>query len=218
MNNLLIISLLIFIIFCIIFYLKKMKWKRNKNLYFYEKYENYINPFFKNKSFCTLDIDTNKCKCTYQKDSVNIPFNTSDNSCTNSCVNKSKESCNNDIVNKDIDYYCKHGNQCKKYIATTKNKYISNNNCGFEKLTNQLILPYLDRKSCISSINSCDKYNSGKKGQKNECLKNTNCGYCTNKYGDGKCIEGTASGPLDLQNNCTINGKINKYEYGNFLF
>lgn len=206
MNNLLIILLLIFIIFYI------------SNLFFYETFQNYINPFFKDKSFCTVNNKTQKCGCTYQKDGINIPFNTSEKSCNDNCSNKSKEKCNNKIIDKDIYYYCKHGKKCKKYNATIKNRYISNNNCGFDKLTNQLILPYLDKESCESSINSCDQYNSGGKGMKEKCLKNTNCGYCTNSYGDGKCIEGTASGPLDLQSNCSQNSKTNKYEYGNLLF
>jgi hypothetical protein len=35
---------------------------------------------------------------------------------------------------------------------------------------------------------------------KNECIKDVNCGFCTNSAGGGKCISGTASGPNDLRN------------------
>lgn len=185
-----------------------------------ENFQNYVNPFFKNKCFCSFDIDSNKCKCTYQKDGINIPFNSPEISCFNKCNNKNKEECNKN-TDEDAYYYCKEGNNCKKYKATIQNKYISTNNCGIDVLTNQIKLPYITEESCKNSINLCDKYNKKNLNNsqiKENCLKDTNCGYCENNYGNGKCVEGTAEGPLNLNDNCSANSKTNKYEYGNFLF
>lgn len=206
-----IILILYFFIIIILFY--------SLNNYLIEKYQNYVNPFYKDKSFCTYDNDEEKCKCTYQKDSINIPYKSPETSCNNKCINKNKENCNKEIKDK-LFYYCKKGNKCIKHEGTILNKYISNNNCGYDKLTNLLILPYLDQESCEKSINSCDKYNeiNNKDKRKEECLNNTNCGYCTNNFKQSKCIEGTAEGPLDLNNKCSPNNKENKYEYGKLTF
>lgn len=185
-----------------------------------ENFQNYVNPFFKNKSFCSYSIDSEKCKCTYQKDGINIPYFSPETACKNKCLNKNKNNCSNNI-DRSIDYYCKEGNTCKKYQGTIQNKYISTNNCGLDKLTNQIKLPYITKEECLKSINVCDKYNDKRLNNsqiKENCLKDTKCGYCENNFDGGKCVEGTAEGPLDLNNNCSVNSKINKYEYGNFLF
>jgi len=187
-----------------------------------ESFQNYINPFFKNKTFCSYDNQNNKCKCVYQKDNINIPFECSDNNCNNKCMNKSRIECEKN-TNDKIFYYCQKGNKCKRYEGTNRSQYISTNNCGFDPLTNLLKLPYLDEKSCKKSINVCNSYNDPNLNTleiKEKCLKNTSCGFCTNKYGEGKCVEGTAEGPLDLTLFCTLNNndKNNKYEYGNFQF
>ena len=209
MNNLLLYLFFIIIIFYILNYL------------IIEKFQNYVNPFFKNKSFCTYNKNLNKCNCTYQKDGINIPFKSPEIACDNKCLNKDKTNCDKNIIENDINYYCIEGNKCKKYKGTIQNKYISTNNCGIDKLTNQIKLPYITKESCENSITTCDKYNKNELNNseiKKNCLKDTNCGYCENTSGSGKCVEGTAEGPLDLNNNCSANSKINKYEYGNFLF
>ena len=137
-----------------------------------EKFQNYVNPFFKNKSFCSYDKDSNKCKCTYQKDGINIPFNSPSSSCNNECLNKSKENCNkNTNKSNNLYYYCKKDNKCIKYQGTNLNKYISVNNCGIDKLTNQIKLPYLTKDSCLKSISVCDKYN---KSNYSNCYLNKN--------------------------------------------
>ena len=190
-----------------------------------EKFQNYVNPFFKNKSFCSYDKDLSKCKCTYQKDGINIPFNSTSSSCNNECLNKSKENCNKNInKSNNLYYYCKKDNKCIKYQGTNLNKYISVNNCGIDKLTNQIKLPYLTKDSCLKSISVCDKYNKNnysKSEKKKKCLENTSCGFCTNKFGDGLCLEGTPDGPLNSNSNCSPNNfqnNSNKYEYGNHQF
>ena len=186
----------------------------------FENFQNYINPFYKNKSYCSFNKDSNKCNCIYQKDNIGIGFKAPENACNYKCLNKNKQNCNPKI-NKELNYYCKEGNKCVEYKGTNQNKYISMNNCGTDRLTNLIKTPYIDRESCEKNINTCDKYNIdniSKSELKEKCLKDTKCGFCTNQYGDGKCIEGTAEGPLDLNSNCSLNYKSNenKYEYGNF--
>lgn len=205
----LIILLIIFILFYCI----------NNNII--EKYQNYINPFFKNKTFCNYDKDSKKCLCNYQKDNIGINYKAPGNSCNYECLNKNKEDCNNNIY--QTNYYCKINGKCQEFKGTDKSKYISVNNCGTDKLSNQIKLPYLSKKDCEKSLSVCDSYNNNNNEteRKKKCLENTKCGYCTNSFGQGKCIEGTAEGPLDLNNNCNPNNfknNKNKYEYGNFLF
>lgn len=183
-----------------------------------ENFQNYVNPFYKNKSYCSFNKDKNVCSCTFQKDNLGIGFKAPEDACNNTCFNKNQEECDKN----EIEYYCKEENKCVKYKGTNQNKYITMNNCGTDKLTNLIKTPYIDKKSCEKNINSCDKYNKNNLSNseiKEKCLKDTNCGFCTNQYGEGKCIEGTAEGPLDLNSNCSPNNyknNNNKYEYGNF--
>ncbi len=208
------ISILLIII--IIFYLI------NKYINFYELefFSDYINPFYKNKTFCNFNKDLNKCECTYQKDNIGIPYKAPEKSCNYNCLNKNKEDCN--INFKNVDYYCKIKGKCVKLKGTDDCNYISVNNCGTDKLSNQIKLPYLTKEECEKSLNICDSYNNLDETEiKKKCLKNTKCGYCTNKFGEGKCVEGTPDGPLDTNLNCSANNfknNMNKYEYGNFQF
>ena len=187
---------------------------------------NYCNPFFKNNTFCTYNVDTNTCGCTFQKDGVNIPYQAPETCCNNECSTKTKETCNTPIESKEGSYYCNINGKCKEYKGTIMNSHISANSCGTDQLNNQLLLPFTSKEMCESSLSPCDMYNNRKLStdeKKSECLKNTNCGFCTNNFGFGKCIDGTAEGPIDLTKyqQCVVNpssGNNFKYEYGDFLF
>ena len=131
-----------------------------------------------------------------------------------------EECLDNDNFSK-INYYCNIGGECKEYTGTIINSHISANNCGNDPLTNQILLPYESLTECSKSLDVCDKYNVPNKSEhvnKNECLKNINCGYCTNEYGGGKCIAGNATNPLDFRKYyfCVPNAQSNKnnYSYG----
>jgi hypothetical protein len=205
----------IFLILILIFYII------NYYLNFLELYSN-CNNFYDKNSFCQLDINTNKCICKFQKDENKYAFNSPEKCCNKYCSNINPEDCLTvDDTNK-ISYYCNIGGICKEYKGTIVNSHISANNCGNDPLTNQILLPYTTFDECTNSTNICDKYNDPLKSvhvNKKECLKNTNCGYCTNDSNSGKCIEGNASKPLDLLKyyycNPNTNLEINKYEYGN---
>ena len=186
----------------------------------FEFFSNYTNPFYKDKTFCNFNKDLKKCICSYQKDSISIPFEAPNDSCNYKCIGKNEDECNSNYEN--INYYCKIDGKCKELKGTNQNKYISVNNCGTDRLSNQIKLPYLTKEDCEKSLNICDSYNNDNLSNseiKKKCLENNKCGYCTNKFGEGKCVEGTAEGPLDLNNNCTVNAKDNenKYEYGNLF-
>ena len=215
MNTILFTGLLLIII--IFFLINKM---------LKEPFQNKCNSFFKDKSFCTYSHDEKKCKCTYQKDGILIPFNSPEDCCKEKCLKKTKENCNDSIKEKEGNFYCNIGGQCKEYQGTIINSHISANNCGTDPLNNQLLLPFSDKESCESLMSPCDNYNNPKLSndeKKKGCLTNTNCGFCTNEFGKGKCIEGTAEGPLDIikYNKCVpliTNSTKYTYEYGDFLF
>jgi len=126
-----------------------------------------------------------------------------------------QEECDNDIKN-GIHYWCSIRDKCYEKVGTEDASEISKNVCGTDILNNQILFPYASKEECIRTIDPCEKYNENK----DDCLKDVKCGYCTNKeINKGKCISGTASGPNDLEKYyfCTPNQKnsINNYEYGN---
>lgn len=192
--------------------------------------------FYKN-AFCQFDINTNKNMCKYQKDNIKIAFDAPQTCCSGGCLNmdssktikqfssitKSKFGTVSSDPASDpasdptkTSYYCNIGGKCKRYNGTILNSHISTNNCGTDVLNNQLLLPYGSYEECSKTLNPCDKYNNPGWSDakiKTECLKNTNCGFCTNDEGKGKCIEGTATEPLDLNRYYYCSG--DKYEYGN---
>ena len=179
------------------------------------------NNFFDKNSFCQLNVDKNICTCKFQKDDNKYSFDSPETCCNKKCMETPLEEClDNDNFSK-INYYCNIGGECKEYTGTIINSHISANNCGNDPLTNQILLPYESLTECSKSLDVCDKYNVPNKSEhvnKNECLKNINCGYCTNEYGGGKCIAGNATNPLDFRKYyfCVPNAQSNKnnYSYG----
>ena len=182
------------------------------------------NPFFKNNSFCSINKDQDKCECVYQKDSILYQFDSQANCCKQNCSELPLDKCTREIDNdfgvEKMPYYCNIGGNCIEYQGTIANSHISANNCGIDPLNNQLLLPYASLEECKRSIDICDKYNdptSSVSRNKDRCLQNPNCGYCTNDTGEGKCISGTSTGPNDLLRYyyCNSNTKtdVNKYTH-----
>ncbi len=179
-------------------------------------------PEYKKSAFCQWDINEKKCRCKFQKDQIHYPFPIDDSCCNKLCQGLPEEDC---ILSEDFDkapYWCNIGGKCVEYQGTIVSGQISANNCGLDPLNNQLLLPYASLDDCKKSIKVCDQYNDPKyteKGQREICLGDPNCGYCTNDQGNGKCIEGTPEGPLDLQKYYFCNPDENRqgnnlYEYG----
>ena len=198
----------------------------NKINKYYKNIESYsdCNSFYDKNSFCQVNVDKNICTCKFQKDDIKYGFDSPETCCNNNCMKRPLNKCldNNDFSK--ISYYCNIGGQCKEYTGNIVNSHISANNCGNDPLTNQILLPYENYEECSKSLDVCDKYNVPNRSSninKNECLKDVNCGYCTNEYGGGKCIAGNATGPLDLMKYyyCSPNAQNNKnnYVYGNHV-
>lgn len=233
-----ILFFLIIIIFITIIYFLINKKKNEKSLLFSgEMYSKYIesfnvkengnetcNSFFNKNSFCAYDLDTQKCGCRFQKDDLRYLFDSPADCCERLCNNLSKDECLKNSEETKMPYYCNIGGNCVEYKGTIISSHIAANYCGNDPLNNQLLLPYSSKENCMKNVDVCDKYNiptRSKNVNKDECLKDINCGYCNNQYGGGKCISGTASGPNDLRKYyyCTpgnLTGK-DKYEYGNHV-
>jgi len=215
--NYILFFLIIIILITIIYFLKRNK-ETSKEL-FSDK-EN-CNGFFDKNSFCAYNFNLDKCSCNYQKDDLRYMFNSPTNCCERICNDYSKDECLQNSKKTNMPYYCNIGGKCVKYEGTIISSHISANYCGNDPLNNQLLLPYTSKEDCMNTIEVCDKYNipdRSKNINKEECLKDVNCGYCVNRYGGGKCISGTASGPNDLRKYyyCepgNLTGK-DKYEYG----
>ena len=229
MNKKLFLIFFILIIFLIIFLLITLFiYNKRLNSRLYESFSNndvdeeyYCGKFFSENSFCEYNVDDSKCNCKYQKDDSRYLFNSPESCCQNECSKRTESQCLDPMQGHKIPYYCNIGGQCLKYNGTVNESHIMANNCGLDPLNNQLLLPYSNMEECQKSIDPCDIYNDPKKTDpenKAECLKDFNCGYCTNDTGGGKCISGTASGANDLQKyffcNPTSRSEKNKYIYG----
>lgn len=212
----LLFSLILFIVILLIFIiLNNYYYKEN----FYQDSE--CNNFFDKNSFCEYSVDTDKCTCKLQKDDIKYIFNSPENCCKRKCAELPPENCvdNNNFTH--IPYYCNIGGVCKEYNGTVISSHISANNCGTDPLNNQITLPYSTFEECKKSIDPCDKYNiptNSSHVNENNCIQDNNCGFCTNETGSGKCISGTAEGPIDLTKYyfCSTESKDakNKYIYG----
>ena len=185
---------------------------------------NKCNKFFTPNSYCQLNIDNNKCSCKFQKDDIKYTFTSPEPCCERDCQKRTPEECvkRNDFSK--MPYYCNIGGKCVQYEGTIISSHIAANNCGTDMLNNQLLLPYADKEECLRTIDICDKYNIPDRSarvNRDECLKDVNCGYCSNEENKGKCISGTISGPQNLQKYffCTPYQKDgqNNYEYGNHV-
>jgi len=211
-----------FILMTILFAFFAMNYFLIKREYFIG--EESCNDFFKNNSFCSLNKDENICQCVYQKDSIKYQFNSPSGCCQEDCtkipLSKCNDRINNDFGVKEIPYYCNIAGKCVEYKGTISNSHISANNCGIDPLNNQLLLPYNTLEECKKKIDECDQYNNKDfsfEFNKENCLKNVNCGYCSDDSGGGKCISGTATGPNDLLKYfyCNKNARndVNKYTH-----
>jgi hypothetical protein len=157
------------------------------------------------RNYCILDENKNK-SCFQQVNYLPIGF---------PIPCPTDEECDPRIQNK-IHYWCTVQDKCYEKVGTEDASEISRNVCGTDVLNNQILFPYSSKEECEKRIDPCEKYNNNKE----ECLKNTNCGYCINTdVNQGKCISGTETGPNDLEKYyfCIPNQRnsINRYQYGN---
>ena len=88
-------------------------------------------------------------------------------------------------------YYCYSG--CKK--ACIKRKYNplepQKNTCGENGFSQAPLDVFLSEEECLNKSMPCGRLD------RDQCLSNSKCGYCTNNSGQGFCFESTTEGPLD---------------------
>ncbi len=179
---------------------------------------NNCNAYFNQDSFCQFDLNDNKCKCKYQKDEVKYALDSPVPCCDRLCSLLPPEKCMMADNLKPVTYYCNIGGVCQERTATIRNNMISANNCGNDPLTNELLLPYATKEECMNTIDPCDIYNNDKLNEsekKSVCLKDPRCGFCTNQFGEGKCVSGVTDGPLDRMKYfyCLPGQTDDKYKY-----
>jgi hypothetical protein len=187
------------------------------------EYNDECNLNLKDKtSFCTWDVKNDKCKCVFQKDSLNTNFSVPNSCCPLDCGILTKGQCvARGQTGEESDqayFYCPNKGVCEKLVAYQDANKISSNYCGYDTLTNDLIYPYLTSEECVNNLSTCSKYNEYTGNQKKvNCLDDSNCGWCTNAQGIGDCVEGTPSGPVNIYKYdfCLINSSNdnNKYSY-----
>ena len=174
-------------IFLIIFCFSYKNIENLKNMKMENNCPEIINNY---TNFCTYDNNNNKCKCVFQKDDVLSNFDSPPQCCDKYCNKLGKDEC---VEDKRIYYWCVDGDKCTRKNAFIYNNKISGNNCGQDILTNQINQPYKTKESCENTIDKCNSTTDQTK-----CINKDGCGWCTNIDGDGKCVEGTESGPLDI--------------------
>lgn len=99
--------------------------------------------------------------------------------------------------------YTRYSSVNGKCIKTTK--YLGNN------ILDIPITGYQTKAECLANNDICQQYSN----DKNKCIKQTNCGYCTNDKNQGMCLSGTPSGPINLKYKCQQSGhKSNDFTMG----
>ena len=94
---------------------------------------------------------------------------------------KYKPSSHELYENKGVPRYSSINGKCSR-----TNKYMGADVLGVS------IQGYSSKDECLANNDICQKYN------KDDCLKQSSCGYCSNKRG-GMCLSSTPDGPVDTQ-------------------
>ena len=71
-----------------------------------EHFNDTCNDFYKNKSFCEIDHDTNKCDCKYQKDGIKYNFDSPNICCQRYWSELPLDECIDSTNNTKMQYYC----------------------------------------------------------------------------------------------------------------
>ena len=174
------------------------------------------NKIVNSTNFCTWNINSKQCYCSFQPGLTRTNFPQSPSCCDRKCNMLSEEECQKLPKGKykNISYYCPINGVCKEVRGYTRNKMISANICGYNDLNYQTIYPSLTKYDCEKSLEPCSLNNNPKYSdnqQKQKCLEDDFCGWCINSQGIGKCISGTASGPINIYkyNFCKLNKQGN---------
>lgn len=113
-----------------------------------------------------------------------------------------KKCCRREKKDLGVPYYCRRYGTCiKKYSKDGKCK-----SCGMQTLYNIPAKIFDTLEACRNYINPYAKLN------KEECLKQTSAGWCTDYLGNGVCVPGTPEGPIDQLrwDTCYVNQRTDK--------
>lgn len=211
------ILVIIIVLFILFYFINKIciyDYFDNETQYLYEMS---LPQQFKD-SYCSLNKDNNKCECNTQVSSAYSLFKLYPTLCSKKCNELSHDECVKET--NAPPYYCNVAGKCTKYNGVINDTNIMSNNCGRD-LAGNLMAPFINEEDCERLMDPCDKYNDlqlSNAERKSNCLKDVQCGYCTNSVGEGKCINATPSGPIDLNKYyyCvpTANKITNSFEYG----
>lgn len=206
--------MILIIILIIIFILIIFSFLTNKKNI--ESFNSFCNRKKSRTNFCTWNINSRKCYCSFQPGLTRTNFPQNPSCCDRQCNMLSEEECQKLPEKKysNINYYCPINGVCKEVRGYTKDRMISANICGYDNLNYQTIYPSLTKSDCEKGLDPCNlnnnpKYSNNQKRQK--CLEDDFCGWCTNSQGVGSCISGTASGPINIYkyNFCKLNKQGN---------
>lgn len=114
--------------------------------------------------------------------------------CQNKCCKRKKK-------NLGIPYYCRRYGTCiKKYSKD------GCRSCGMQTLYNTPAKIFDTLEECRYDVNPYAHLN------KEECLKQTSAGWCTDYLGNGVCVPGTPEGPIDQLrwDTCYVNQRSDK--------
>ena len=186
---------LIFFILPFIFYFWSIKINNNEEKFTTEK-------------GCYWSQDDGKCVvANFTPSLVNI-INDDTINCSS---RKTAEDCigiNNIPVKNDNKYfwYQKDGIFKKKLIDI---KQSAANNAGYNSFTEKDNIIYENNIECEENLDKCEIHNYSKKN----CLKQQNCGWCTDGSGNGICVYGTPIGPLNNNFKCRPSTGSEKYNF-----
>tara|TARA_B100000963_G_C22586593_1_gene653426 strand:+ start:241 stop:1227 length:987 start_codon:yes stop_codon:yes gene_type:complete len=107
----------------------------------------------------------------------------------------------------DQYYYCQVDGDCKERLIDIKNP--SANNCGYNNLTESMNIAYVTEYECNKNIDKCEEKNHSKE----ECIKQSLCGWCTGADGKGKCVSGSPIGPNNPNYKCRPQTGQNIYNW-----
>jgi hypothetical protein len=101
--------------------------------------------------------------------------------------------------------YCFQNNKC---VEKENNKPAI---CGMSTMTNDPNPIYNDLENCKKANLKCEGLS------REQCMITSQCGWCTNQFGEGKCIYGDPTGPQNPIIQCypeIVQDNINSYIKG----
>jgi hypothetical protein len=118
----------------------------------------------------------------------------------NCSIFKDNETCigKDNIIEEEDNryYYCQSDGKCTRRLIDIK--HASANNCDYNNLSERMNPAFIKSNVCNESLDTCGTFNTNKE----KCITNSNCGWCTDSTGNGKCVSGTPTGPNNQTYKC----------------